>query len=80
MSKFDCKINVIPNGLEKYISFSLNNLVFIDSMLFMNSSLGKLVKNLSDSDFKYLVKEVSGEKSGLDKKLGIYPYEYLDCF
>ena len=32
------------------------NLVFIDNMQFMNSSLDKLVKNLSDEDFKYLVK------------------------
>ena len=39
LSKFNCKIGVIPNGLEKYMSFNLNNnLVFIDSMLFMNSS------------------------------------------
>ena len=53
LSKFNVKINVIPNGLEKYMSFALNkNLVFIDSMLFMNSSLDKLVKNLSDKDFK----------------------------
>ena len=51
LSKFNCKISVIPNGLEKYMSFSLNSLVFIDSMSFMNSSLDKLVKNLSDSDF-----------------------------
>ena len=40
LSKFDCKIKVIPNGLEKYMRFTLNkNLVFIDRMLFMNSSL-----------------------------------------
>ena len=25
LSKFDCKIIVIPNKLEKYISFTLNN-------------------------------------------------------
>ena len=50
--KLDVKINVIPNGLEKYMAFFLNkNLVFIDSMKFMNSSLDKLVKNLSDEDF-----------------------------
>ena len=30
------------------------NLVFIDSMQFMNFSLEKLVKNLADNDFKYL--------------------------
>ena len=48
LSKFNCKISIIPNGLEKYMSFTLNKyLVFIDSMLFMNSSLDKLVKNLS---------------------------------
>ena len=47
LDKFDVKINVIPNGLEKYIAFFLNkNLVFIDSMQFMNSSLDKLVKNV----------------------------------
>ena len=52
---FVVKIDVIPNSLEKYIVFSLNkNLVFIASMQFMNSSLEKLVKNLSDNDFKYL--------------------------
>ena len=75
LNKFDCSVSVIPNGLEKYMSFSLNNLVFINSMLFMNSSLDKLVKNLSDSDFKCLSEVFSGEKLELVKKKGIYPYE-----
>ena len=45
--KFDIKVNVIPNGLEKYMAFTINtNLVFIDSMQFMNSSLDALVRNL----------------------------------
>ena len=58
INKFDLKIYEIPNGLEKYMTFFLNkNLVFIDNMQFMNSSLDKLVKNLSDEGFKYLVKE-----------------------
>ena len=53
LDKFDVEISVIPNGLKKYMKFCLNkNLVFIDSMQFMNSSLVKLVKNLSDEDFK----------------------------
>ena len=52
LSKFNCRVSVIRNGLEKYISFSLNgNIVFIDSMLFLNSSLDKLVKNLDSKDF-----------------------------
>ena len=69
LSKFNCKISVIPNGLEKYISFSLNNnIVFINSMLFVKSSLDKLVKNLGSEDFKYLSEAFSGEKLELAKK------------
>ena len=46
ISKFDVKISVIPNGLEKYMAFTINkNLVFIDSMQFMNFSLDALIKN-----------------------------------
>ena len=52
LHKFDVKISVIPNGLEKYMAFFLNkNLVFIDRMQFINSSLYTLTKNLSDEDF-----------------------------
>ena len=62
ISKFDVKVSVILNGLEKYMAFTINrNLVFIDSMEFMNSSLDSLVKNLLDNDFKYLSEEFSGE-------------------
>ena len=44
------------------MAFTINeNLVFIDSMKFMNCSLDKLVKNLSDKDFKYFSEEFSGE-------------------
>ena len=43
------------------MAFTINkNLVFIDSMQFMNSSLDSLVKNLSDNDFKYLAEEFNG--------------------
>ena len=52
------KIDVIPSGLEKYMMFIINkNLAFMDNMQFMNSSPEKLVKNLSDNDFKYLTQE-----------------------
>ena len=81
LDKFDVKIKVIPNGLEKYMAFFLNkNLVFIDSMQFMNSSLDKLVKNLSDEDFKYLVEEFGSENLELLKQKGDYPYEYMNSF
>ena len=56
------------------------NIIFIDSMQFINSSLGSLVKNLKDEDFKYLSEEFSGEQLKLVKERGIYPYEYMDSF
>ena len=43
-------------------------------MQFMNSSLYKLVKNLSDEDFKYLVEEFGFENLELLKQKGDYPY------
>ena len=49
-------------------------------MFFMNSNLDKLVKNLSDKDFKYLNEEFSGEKLRLVKEKGIYPYKYMSSF
>ena len=40
LGKFIFKITVVPNGLEKYISFTINNkLSFIDSFQFLSSSL-----------------------------------------
>ena len=81
LDKFDVKINVIPNVLEKYMAFFLDkNLVFIDSMQFMNSSLDNLVKSLSDQDFKYLVEEFGSKNSELLKQKGAYPYEYMNSF
>ena len=56
------------------------DLVFSDSMQFMNSRLAKLVKNLVDKDFKYLVKEFSCESLELLKQKGAYPYEYMNSF
>ena len=52
------KIKIIQNGLEKYWAFTINkNFTFINSIKLMNSSLEKLVRNLSDNDFKYLIQE-----------------------
>ena len=69
IGKFTAKKSVIPNGLEKFIAFTINkNLDFIDSMRFMNSNLDTLVKNLSVNDFKHLPQEFSSELLELVKK------------
>ena len=81
ISNFDVKVSVIPNRLEKYMAFTVDkNVIFIDSMQFMNSSLDTLVKNLMDEDFKYLSEEFSGKFLEIDKEKGVYPYEYMDGF
>ena len=49
-------------------------------MQFMNSSLDKLVKNLSDEDFKYLVEEFGFDNLKILKQKGAYPYEYMHSF
>ena len=81
LNKFNVKIDVIPNRLEKYMAFILNkNFVFTDSMLFMNSSLDKLVRNLIVNDFKYLTKEFGSKNLEFLKQKGVYWHEYLDSF
>ena len=46
----------------------------------MNSSLDKLVKNLSEEDFKYLVEEFGSDHLEILKQKGAYPYKYMNSF
>ena len=64
-------------GQKNTWHFFNKNLVFFDSMQFMNSGLHKLVNDLSDEDFKYLVEEFGPENLELLKQKGDYPYEYM---
>ena len=79
IGKFDLKVNVIPNVLEKYMAFTIDNNL-LDSMQFMNSSLDAFVKNLSDNVFKYLSQEFSGNLLELVKQKEVYPYKYMGSF
>ena len=71
LGKFSFKINFIPNGLEKYMSFSFsinNKLSFIDSFQFLSSSLDRIVEHLTKADFKYLSQELDNKVLDLVKK------------
>ena len=73
------EIDVTPNELEKYMEFIVNkNLVFIDSMQFMNSSLQKLFKNFLDDYLKYLTEECVSKHLELLKQKDAYPYKYME--
>ena len=54
--------------------------MFIDSMQCLNFSFDKLVKSLSDEDFKYLVEDSGSENLELLKQKGDYTYEYINSF
>ena len=79
ISKFNIKVSVIPNGLEKCMAFTFNrNLAFIDNMQSMGFSLDSLFKNLIDDDFKYLSEEFTGKYLELYiSRFIIYIYLYL---
>ena len=82
IGKSDVKVSVIyTKWIGKIMAFPFNNnLVFIDSIQFMNSGLDALVRYLSDNDFKYLSQEFSGDLLELVKENEVYPYEYMNSF
>ena len=81
LGKFNFKINALPNGLEKYMSFRINSkLCFIDGFQFLSSLFASLVKNLSKDDFKYLSQEFDNNILDLVKQKGFYPYDYMSDF
>ena len=49
-------------------------------MQFMNSNLDKLVKNLLNEDFKYLVEEFGSENLEILKQKGAYAYDCMNSF
>ena len=78
----DKQINIIPNSYEKFMSFSIGSLKFIDSFQFMASSLEKLTENLYDPIDRY--KNFNSMKSEFPEhyeilcQKGVYPYEFVD--
>ena len=72
----DLNVGCIENNSEKYISFNLGVLVFIDSMQFLNCSLAKLVENLEDRQFVHLSRFYPDDIDILRRK-GVYPYDYF---
>ena len=81
------KISAIPNNMEKYVSFQLGNLRFLDSLQFLGpgSSLDKLAGNLKEFPIlKEQFDQVWSFGDVNDVKLlcqkGVYPYSYMKNF
>ena len=73
------KIDVILNNFERYISFSIGRLKFLDSMQFLASSLDGFVKNLKETDMQHLRRAFPNtEQRTLLARKGVYPYDHMD--
>ena len=81
IGNINSSLKCIPNNTEKYISFSLGNLRFIDSFQFLLSSLESLVASNKPEDFEITRQfEEDDERRELILRKGVYPYEYMDSF
>ena len=78
ISKLEKEIKCIANNMEKYMTFSLGGLCFIDSLNFLQGSLHSLVSATPKESFK-ITAEISKGSDLLYKKC-IYPYEYMDSW
>ena len=55
LGKLNSKLNAMLNALKKCMSFTINSKIdFIESFEFLSFSLGRLAKNVSENDFKYV--------------------------
>ena len=81
ISKVEGRMSCIPNNTEKYISFSLGQLRFIDSAQFLQASLSKLVDANKPEAFHITARyEPDHRKRTLLMRKGVYPYEYVDSW
>eukprot|EP00733_Pompholyxophrys_punicea_P000062 Pompholyxophrys_punicea_v1_NODE_8_length_8388_cov_12.748020.p1 type:complete len:997 gc:universal NODE_8_length_8388_cov_12.748020:3285-6275(+) len=77
------RVSCIANNEEKYISFTINKVKFLDSFQFLPESLSALIDNLygkkgeGKSKFKQTILAFK-EHADLMIRKGVYPYEYVD--
>ena len=81
ISRVEGKVTCIPNNTEKYISFSLGQLRFIDSAQFLLAPLDKLVAANPPETFQITAQyEPNQQRRELLLRKGVYPYEYMDSW
>ena len=71
-------VTCIPNNMERYMSFTIDNLRFIDSFQFMSASLDKLASNLKQEDFVHSRCHTIVNKFHLIAQKGVFCYDYRD--
>ncbi|GBM57687.1 hypothetical protein AVEN_222538-1 [Araneus ventricosus] len=76
----DEKIDCSANSMEKYITFSVGKLQFVNSYQFMAASLHDLVSNLPKDNFSVMREYFNPNHVDSLLREGVYPYEYADDF
>ena len=72
------RIDVIPHNYERYLSFTIGRLRFLDSFQFLSYSLEALAKQMSASDFAYTTRFFpDASKRALMLRKGAYPYDHM---
>ena len=82
------KCEIIPQNMERFIAFTLDDIQVLDSYQFLSESLEKLVTNLRNSDYNFPITTTvfknyidnSRKKQILLFQKSIYPYEYITSF
>lgn len=73
-------ISIIPVNTQKFNTFRIDQIKFIDSFNFLSSSLSTLVQNLNDSNYEFPIFNsfYRNEKNRfLLKQKSFFPYSYL---
>lgn len=79
--KYARYVEIIPNNMEKFSMFTLNEMKFLDSYLFLDASLDNLIQNLikSNHDFPLFNSFFENyEHRDLLKRKNNFPYRYFD--
>ena len=64
--------------MERYLTVTIDNLRFIDSLQFMNKSLEKLCKNLRRADFVHTVRHSPPDKYEMLIRKGVFCNDHWD--
>jgi hypothetical protein len=87
--KFFIQCKILPKTTEKFLSFSIDNIKFLDSFQFLSASLETLVNNLKNSNADFPISrkifekrfgKLNGKIFNLLLRKGLYPYEFIDSF
>ena len=66
----------LPNNTERFLSFTTDNLKFINSSQYLNASPDSLAANLKENDFIHSRRYTPGEKFHLITQNGVFYYGY----